>query len=240
MSHEIRTPLNAIMGFSGLLTDNFNNKENLEKYTKHINKCGEDLLNIINDILEIAKIESGQLPINTEDSNINELFMELTSFFKEYQKRIGKEHIKFNLKADCDPSGNVIITDKVKLHQIFTNLISNAFKFTETGSIEGGCKYDNNNNLIFYVSDTGIGIPSNKQNLIFERFTQLNSGTERFKGGTGLGLSIVKGLIDLIGGKLSLNSEVSKGSTFTFTIPYKIQKNDIKKAVDYSEEFNKL
>jgi PAS domain S-box-containing protein len=152
MSHEIRTPMNAIMGFSELLVKNYNNKPKLEKFSEIINQRCEDLLEIINDILDISKIESGQIPVNVEDCNLTELFVELTTFFTEHKKRIGKQHLKFNLQALCDKSENTIITDKVKLKQIFINLISNAFKFTETGKIEGGCKLDENNNLLLEVS----------------------------------------------------------------------------------------
>lgn len=221
MSHEIRTPMNAIMGFSNLLVQNYNNKPKLEKFSEIINQRCEDLLDIINGILDIAKIESGQLPVNIEACNLNTLFAELTQFYREQQKRLGKQQIKFNLQALCESSDRVIVTDKVKLKQIFINLISNAFKFTDTGTIEGGCKLDANQNLIFYVSDTGIGIPPDKQQMIFERFAQVEHGSNRLYGGTGLGLSIVKGLVGLLGGEISLESELEKGTTFYFSIPYK-------------------
>jgi signal transduction histidine kinase len=112
------------------------------------------------------------------------------------------------------------MTDKGKLRQIFMNLIGNAFKFTNEGKIEAGCKFDEQERLIFYVVDTGIGIPKDKQNIIFERFTQLNQFTKTNIEGNGLGLSIVKGLVDLLGGEIFLESEPGKGSTFTFTISY--------------------
>jgi CheY-like chemotaxis protein len=209
------------MGFSDLLVQNYNNKPKLEKFSVIINQRCNDLLNIINDILDIAKIESGQVSISTEECNLNQLFTELNTFFSEHQKRIGKQHIKFGLYAHCDSSRNVIVADKVKLKQILINLIGNAFKFTDSGKIEGGCKLDANNNLIFYVSDTGIGIPSEKRDAIFERFTQLNPGANKLVSGTGLGLSIVKGLVNLLGGEIWLESEIEKGTTFYFTLPYK-------------------
>ena len=115
----------------------------------------------------------------------------------------------------------MIVTDKVKLKQIFINLISNAFKFTDEGKIEGGCKLDKNHNLLFYLTDTGIGIPSDKHGVIFERFSQLQS-TKKNVGGTGLGLPIVKALVGLLGGEIHLESEPTKGSTFSFAIPYKL------------------
>ncbi len=220
MSHEIRTPMNAIMGFSGLLKDQYNNKQKLEQFSEIINQRSNDLLEIITDILDIAKIESGQLPINMEECNLHELLTELTTFFTEYQKRIDKQQISFNLHAFCNQAENLIITDKVKLKQIFINLITNAFKFTDKGKIEGGCKFDENHNLVFYVSDTGIGIPFDKQKVVFERFAQLNHGSKRNTGGTGLGLPIVKGLVNLLGGEIFLESEPGKGSTFSFTISY--------------------
>ncbi|MDP4210956.1 MAG: PocR ligand-binding domain-containing protein [Bacteroidota bacterium] len=220
MSHEIRTPMNAIVGFSSLLFDKANDKAKLKDFTDIISQRCNDLLDIINDILDISKIESGQLPVNFEETNLSELFADLNSFFSEYQKRIGKQQIKFSLHASCAQGQNIVMTDKVKLKQIFINLISNAFKFTDEGQIEYGCKLDENHNLLFYVSDTGIGIPSDKQQFIFERFAQLQQGAKMNIGGTGLGLPIVKALVGLLGGQVFLESEPLKGSTFSFTIPY--------------------
>lgn len=220
MSHEIRTPMNAIMGFSDILKDYYNDKPKLEKFTEIISQRCNDLLDIINDILDIAKIESGQLSVNCEDCNLKLLFAELSLFFSEYQKRIGKQHIKFSLQALINPEENVIVTDKTKLKQIFINLISNAFKFTIEGSINFGCKFDEQHNLIFFVSDTGIGIPSDKQEVIFDRFIQLNVLSTQTMNGTGLGLSIVKGLVKILGGEISVKSELFKGSTFSFSIPF--------------------
>jgi PAS domain S-box-containing protein len=225
MSHEIRTPMNAIMGFSSLLAEYYNDKPRLEQFAEIINLRCNDLLEIINDILEISKIESGQLPVNKEVCNLSDLFAELADFFTEHQKRIGKEHIKFELRALCSLSEFTINTDKVKLRQIFINLIGNAFKFTESGTIRGGCKFDENDDLVFYVSDTGIGIPRDKQDIIFERFIQLPQEKDVTYGGTGLGLSIVKGLITLLGGRIWVESEPenlsegkSGGTTFFFSI----------------------
>ncbi|MGE0076400.1 MAG: PocR ligand-binding domain-containing protein [Bacteroidales bacterium] len=221
MSHEIRTPMNAIMGFSELLLHNSGDKAKLKSFTEIINVRCNDLLNIINDILDISKIESGQLPVNIEETDLDDLFAELSFFFKEYQKRIDKQHIKFNLFQFCVMEDNLILTDKVKLKQIFINLISNAFKFTNEGHIEGGCKFDEEHNLLFYVSDTGIGIPAEEHEHIFDRFIQLYHEGKKNIGGTGLGLSIVKALVNLLGGTVSIKSELGKGSTFYFTLPYK-------------------
>ncbi len=238
MSHEIRTPMNAIIGFSELMTENYNNKPKLEKFSEIINRRCIDLLEIINDILDIAKIESGQLPVTNEECNLPELFAELSSFFTEYQKRIGKQQIMFSMQALCDLSENVLITDRVKLKQIFINLISNAFKFTDKGKIEGGCRLDANLKLIFYVSDTGIGIPPDKHDAIFERFAQLVHDKKHIYGGTGLGLSIVKGLLNLLGGKIWIESVVENllaekagGTTFYFSFPYELSRSVYHKPV---------
>jgi len=221
MSHEIRTPMNAILGFSDLLQSELDDREKIAKYTQIIYQRSNDLLAIINDILDISKIESGLLPVNTEYCNLQELFRELTIFFKEHQIRIDKQNIEFNMIIQCDDAYLDIITDMVKLKQIFINLIGNAFKFTKAGRIEGGCKFDENQKLIFYVSDTGIGIPFDKQDMVFERFVQLNYSLSGSFGGTGLGLPIVKGLLGLLNGRIWLESEEGKGSTFYFTFSYK-------------------
>jgi PAS domain S-box-containing protein len=240
MSHEIRTPMNAIMGFSSLLVKNYNDKPKLEMFSEIINQRCSDLLDIINDILDIAKIESGQLPLNFEDCDLNELFAELVSFFIEHQKRTNKQHIKFSLQAIDNLSKNTIVTDKVKLKQIFINLIGNAFKFTDTGKIEGGCKLDANQNLLFYLSDTGIGIPNDKHDKVFERFAQLGHVKNQVFSGTGLGLPIVKGLVGLMGGKIWLESELDKGTTFYFSLPYKISESKIfeNTSIKETQDFN--
>jgi PAS domain S-box-containing protein len=228
MSHEIRTPMNAIMGFASILKDNFNNKQKLENFCEIINSRCYDLLEIINDLLDISKIESGQSQLNIEECNLVELFSELNMFFKEQQIRLNKAHIDFNMVMNCGTAESLIMADILKLKQIFINLISNAFKFTDHGSIHGGCKFNETNQLIFYVTDTGIGIPPEKHDLIFERFMQLGDGRVKSYGGTGLGLAIVKGLINIMGGKVWIESEVEDQkkkkpgrTTFYFTFPFK-------------------
>jgi len=221
MSHEIRTPMNAIMGFTELIASNYNNKAKLKKFSEIIDHRCNDLLDIINDILDIAKIESGQLSVNYEECDLAQLFSELTAFFKVQQKRMDKEHIQLELMPNCEQAGLAIITDKVKLKQILINLINNAFKYTQDGKISGGCRIEGTERIVFFVSDTGMGIPKDKHSEIFERFMQLNNGTELPSSGTGLGLSIVRGLVKLLGGNIYIESEIGKGSTFTFEIPLK-------------------
>lgn len=219
MSHEIRTPMNAIMGFSSLLSENFEDKEKLDQFSQIIYQRCNDLLHIIDDILDISKIESGRIPINIQECNLTSLFSEVSTFFKESKRTFGKQHVEFNVQVHDEAIDAVILTDQAKLKQILINLIGNAFKYTEKGFILVGCKLETNHTVLFYVSDTGIGIPSDKHDFIFERFGRIEQTPDHFYGGTGLGLSIVKGLIDLLDGKIWLESELGKGTTFYFSLP---------------------
>ena len=218
MSHEIRTPLNAILGLSDMLNYNFENKEKLSHFTAIINKRGQDLLEIIDEILDIAKIESNQMTLHINTCDVGILINEVEDFFKEYQKQMDKMHIKFMCINPFKDESYTINTDSVKLRQILINLLNNAFKFTNSGEIEFGIKQYDPNKIEFYVKDTGIGIPQSKHKQIFERFTQAETDTSRLFGGTGLGLSIVQGLIDLLGGKIWLESAKGKGSIFYFSL----------------------
>lgn len=215
MSHEIRTPMNAIMGFSDLISKQAENNSKLEKYSRIINQRCEDLLTIINDILEISKIESGKLPLYQESFAIADLFEELEDFYTGQNLKIKKDQLSFVVKYPAHTEPLILYSDKFKLKQIFLNLISNAHKFTESGTIECGYKLDKNDQVVFYVSDTGIGIPEDKHQFIFERFAQVESVKY---GGTGLGLPIVKGLLNVLGGDIWLESTPGKGSTFYFNI----------------------
>jgi PAS domain S-box-containing protein len=225
MSHEIRTPMNAIIGFSTLMVSEYNNIEKLEEYSQIINHSCKDLLETIEGIIDIAKLESGRLLINNDVGNLKNLFNTLSLFFNEYKLRKDKQHIELNLQCQYNSDDIIIKTDLVKLKQVFINLISNAIKFTESGKIVGGCKFDKNQNLVFFVSDTGIGIPQDKHDIIFKRFVKVDLDKTKLMEGSGLGLAIVKELLDLIGGKIWFESEPFKGSTFYFTFPHEIIRN---------------
>jgi len=228
MSHEIRTPMNGILGFSDLLKSEDSTAEERTHFIDIIHQSGKQLMNIINDILDISKIEVGQVQINKEDTSVNNILDELLTLFKP---EIADKEISLNLHKELIDSESVIITDGVRLRQILTNLVNNAIKFTRKGYVEFGyllvpeCAGNNSNKdlcLQFYVKDTGIGIPNKKREIIFDRFRQSDESHTRKYGGTGLGLAISRGLVELLGGKIWHESAENEGSTFYFTIPYKI------------------
>jgi PAS domain S-box-containing protein len=231
MSHEIRTPLNAIMGFSGLLSPNLD-EEITNNYIHIINNSGLQLLSIINDIIDIAKIEAGQINIEVSECSVNAFLKELLTSKKQklLEERIDNKKIK--LSIDNKDDNFTIQTDPTRLKQVITNLVNNAIKFTEKGKIEFGYYLPGNiiskkvdeNEILFFVKDTGIGIKRSEQEVIFERFRQVeNSLTKRY-GGTGLGLAISKSLVEKMGGRIWVESEEGEGSEFYFTIPYIKQK----------------
>ena len=236
MSHEIRTPMNAILGFSSLLPQEFNNKKKLSEYTNIISQRGKDLLFIISDLLDISKIESENLALNTEQFLLNDLLTEITPTICEIQKRFDKTHLELKL-PDTERFKNIILyTDKGKLKQIIINLVNNAFKFTHEGHIKIDFKTEKSGLLTIYIKDTGIGIPEAYHKSIFNRFSQVEQSAGRIYGGTGLGLSIVKGLIEKLGGEIHLQSLLQKGSLFYFTIPiFYSDQNLLKPETDRSE-----
>lgn len=224
MSHELRTPLNSIILLSKLLTQNQNktlNAKDVEK-SKVIHKAGNDLLLLINDILDLSKIESGNMELIYEDIATSDIVDEMKGLFGAIADDKGLDFI-IN-----DEFKSYFYTDKTKLSQIIKNLLSNAFKFTKEGSVS--IKITNNiNNIIFTISDTGIGIPKEKLITIFEAFKQVDGSISREFGGTGLGLSITKTIVDLMDGVINVESEVGNGTSFTVTLPLNIGKNKILK-----------
>jgi len=220
MSHEIRTPMNAIIGFSDLLTDDNLSASDKIEYTTHVKKAGESLMNLISDIIDIAKIEAGQLQFNNSACNLDELLNEMIGTYTEAKVKAGKKNLNIRLLKHSGANGLSILTDPFRLKQVLTNLIGNSMKFTERGFIEFGYSLKDNQTIEFVVRDTGIGIPLSKQQDIFYRFSQVDNSNTRKYGGTGLGLAISKNIIEIMGGKIWLESEPGNGSIFYFTLPY--------------------
>ena len=219
MSHEIRTPMNGILGFSELLDDDELSKEERRKFLDIINTNGQHLLSIINDILDIARIDSNQLVVNNTDFSLHQMLDDLWISYENSKRAMGKEQITMLLEKEGNDTECTINCDEVRLRQILYNLLGNALKFTKTGFIKFGYRHLDSK-LQFYVQDTGIGISKEKQSLVFERFRQEEETYTRQFGGTGLGLSISKKLVELLGGEMWMESEQGVGTTFFFTIPY--------------------
>jgi signal transduction histidine kinase len=228
MSHEIRTPMNGILGFAELLKEPGHSGMQQQEYIRIIEKSGIRMLNIINAIVDISRIEAGLMEVNITASDINEQIEYIYTFFKPEVKNKG---IQFSCKKSLTAGEAIIKTDREKLYAILTNLVKNAIKYTEAGAIEFGYT-KNAANVEFFIKDTGIGIPKDRQEAIFERFIQADIFDKNALQGAGLGLSIAKAYVEMLGGKIWVESEVGKGSTFRFIIPYNaipIEKTDIKK-----------
>jgi signal transduction histidine kinase len=220
ISHEIRTPMNGILGFIDLLKESCPSDETQKEYLSIIEQSGIRLLNTLNDIVDIAKIESGQMKISISEINIMEL---LEYIFLSFKPTVEQKGLEFSLKDSLLVNNAKIKTDHQKIYGILSNLIKNAIKFTKKGFIEFGCNFRTITlypELVFYVKDTGVGIPSENMNIIFEKFRQGNESLSRNYEGAGLGLAISKAYVEILGGKIWVESELKKGSTFFFTIPH--------------------
>ncbi len=219
ISHELRTPMNAIVGFSNLLSIDEIDKKTREEYVSIITNNTQLLLRLINDILDVSKIESGVLKILPKKVNLGLVMQNLNDIFQNELVKLNKSHLKLIPVLPDDIHEINIITDPIRISQILNNLLYNAIKFTDNGFVKFGLNVGTDH-LLFFVQDTGIGILKEKQDVIFEHFRQANDTyAEKNHGGTGLGLSISKKLVELLGGKIWVESQRYIGSTFYFTIP---------------------
>lgn len=216
MSHEVRTPLNGILGFLDMFLDPDLDTEERKEYLEIIRSSSDRIVNTFNDIIEISMLESGQVKINLSDFNIIE---SAESIFKYFNIQAKKQGLRLSLINNTDCKKIVINTDKSKVESILSNYVKNALKFTKKGSIDINISV-NDNNIIFAVKDTGIGVDVDKQDIIFDRFVQADSYVTRPYEGIGLGLSISKSYADLLNGKVWVESESGNGSTFYLSIPY--------------------
>lgn len=224
MSHEIRTPMNGILGFTNLLKEPGLTGKQQKEYIKIIQKSGDRMLNTVNDIIEISRIETGQIKLSSNKVDISDHLVTLYNFFKLEADDKGLSLI---LNNKLTKNESLIETDKSKFGSIITNLVKNAIKFTDKGSIKIGCE-KNGEFLEFYIKDTGIGIPSARKEAIFNRFEQADITDSGAYQGSGLGLSITKTYVEMLGGKIGMESEEGVGSQFYFTIPYKTNSNEIR------------
>ena len=216
MSHEIRTPMNGILGFAELLKEPNLTGEKQQEYIKIIEESGERMLNIINDIISISKIEAGLMEVHNQYSNINEQIDYIYNFFLPEVVKKGL-NLSHHNSLPLDEAN--VTTDREKLFAILTNLVKNAIKHTEKGTIDFGYTIKDKE-IIFHVKDSGIGIPDNRKEAIFKRFIQADITNKMALQGAGLGLSISKAYVEMLGGKLWLESQEGQGSTFYFTLPY--------------------
>jgi hypothetical protein len=237
MSHEIRTPMNGILGFAELLREPNLSSDDQQDFIQTIQISTTRMLNTINSIVDISKIESGLIGIDIKETNLNEK-IEFT--FKFFKPEVEIKNLQFLVKKSLPAKESIIKTDNEKVYAVLSNLIKNAIKFTYDGSIEFG--YEKKGEYLeFFVRDTGIGIPQNQLELIFERFRQGSESCNRGYEGSGLGLSISKSYVEMLGGRIWVESEEGKGSTFYFTLPYNaVSEKEIKLLDAVSGEHNEI
>jgi signal transduction histidine kinase len=219
ISHEVRTPLNAIVGLLNALEKEVQLSEGLREYIDIINSNSEILLRLIDDILDVAKIEAKQLTIKAESFCADNIVDEMYTLIETYMSACHKTHIILETVKGGKTGKRMVYADPVRLKQILHNLLNNAVKFTDNGYIRFGYRMIKTDMLEFFVEDTGIGIPENQLDIIFQRFRQVEQGNNRRYRGMGLGLPISRGLAQLMGGNIHVTSAEGKGSTFFFTIP---------------------
>lgn len=217
MSHELRTPLNAVIGFSELIDEHMS-KEQILEFSRTINQSGNHLLEIVEQIFDVSLLETGNMSIDQYDVDLFPFFSELAAEIVKMKRKHGKDHLAVDVKLPRKKQAFVVQTDKKRLRQVLIHLLDNAVKFTGKGSIQYGFKPDDEN-LLFWVSDTGLGISEAKQRMIFVMFNQVEQSYTRETGGLGIGLTVSQKLVELMGGKMWLESKLGKGSTFYFTIP---------------------
>jgi two-component system, sensor histidine kinase len=219
MSHEIRTPVNSILGFADLITNPTVATKDKEKYLRYVTNSSQNLLFLINEILEHSRLEAGELTIIVNRVDIHALCSELLDSFENIKLQSGKDNISLHLEIDSTAPALFLNTDRQRLQQVLSNLLNNAFKYTNSGSISFGFK-QTGSEIEFFVKDSGIGVAPEDIAEIFNRFKRAENHTELKAPGTGLGLSISKNLVELLGGRIWVESELGRGSEFRFSLPF--------------------
>jgi signal transduction histidine kinase len=231
--------MNSIIGFSNLLAGNDLTADQRDLYLQYINSSSESLLSFIENLIDIAMIESEQLEIREVDCNISDLFNELYSLFSREKHKKEKNSVALLMEKPANSDNLVIRADILRLDQILSNLISNALKFTEKGVIVIGYDLSDKNNIRFYVKDTGRGLEMNEQRQIFESFGRMGDSDLRNSSGIGLGLQICNGLVNLMGGEIWVEPNKNRGSVFIFTLPKKMPRMESKSVKLFQQETNK-
>lgn len=221
MSHEVRTPMNAIVGFAELLDDPLSTEEERREYTEVIKQRTYDLLTIINDILDLSLIDANEVKVVEEECSLDSILSDLYKTFSVLLEKEQNGNILLEYDNELSEEYAWVMLDQYRTRQVLTILLSNAMKFTPAGCIKFGCRKSEDETLVFYVSDTGIGISEMAVSFVFERFRQVDDSSSRHYGGNGLGLAIARGIVDLMGGTIGVESELGVGSTFYFTVPLK-------------------
>jgi len=229
ISQEIRTPMNAILGFSSLMNDSQLPGEKREEYMDHINQSSAKLLHLIEAIIDVSLMESGQLQIRQEECRINQLLSDIYHYFNVDRHRRARNSIALLLNLDSHGEEFTVITDYLRLHQVLTNLLNNAFKYTNKGIIEFGYNLDHDNKRIeFYISNSGDSTLRLQAELLFRSHERIDfNRDERIDSDVRLGLTLSKGIIKLLGGSIWIESNVFNGSTFKISIPYNRAKKDV-------------
>lgn len=220
ISHELRTPMNAILGFSSLLNDHQLPHTKREEYMDHISQSSARLLSVVEAMIDVSMIETGQLRIRSEECFINQVLKDIYHYFNIDKHRREREQIALLLNPGVKGDDFMIYTDQFRIHQVITSLVGNAFKYTTRGIIEFGYTMDENaEKITFFVTDSGKGILKQKFKEIFKSFERGEESGKKLESGVGLGLTLAKGIIDLMGGEIWVEDNVFKGSTFKFFIP---------------------
>jgi len=219
IGHEFRTPMNSIIGFSNILAKNNLTADQKELYLEYINSSSDDLLNLVENMIDLSMLESGQMQLNMAACSVNALFNELYANFNREKHILEKHSVALLMSKSVEENDLVIETDTLRLKQVLSILIDNGLKFTDKGVVEFGYKLNGQNQLYFFVQDSGKGVSEDMQNVIFNSFQKENNDSENQKSGVGIGLAIAKEVIKLMGGDIGFKPNPTRGSLFYFTLP---------------------
>ena len=219
IGHEFRTPMNSIIGFSNILAKNNLTADQKELYLEYINSSSDNLLNLVENMIDLAMLEAGQMELNTAACSINALFNELYAHFNREKHILEKYSVALLMSKSVKENDLVIETDFLRLKQVLSNLISNGLKFTDKGVVEFGYEVNEQKQLYFFVKDSGKGVSEDMQNVIFNSFQRENNDSENQKSGVGIGLAIARQVVKLMGGDIGFKPNPTRGSLFYFTVP---------------------